>query len=263
MKKPYYKIMLAKLKKEIAVFLLFFLIPILSFSQGVYDQQEHNDAMKVLERSFLDGDLIILEIFLFICFIIFMSYYYNTSPFVSIATKKKYSNEFRNQRKHTSPDEGFEYLSKGLIDGHPPLVNVIRSEKKAKDADLEMEIQNFGADIYEKKVFFKKILASKKAVVFTVTPATADQVAQSTEQQSVNFTLGGANVTGRKAFHNFGLQYLAQVDCTKITKAQEPKVGQEFFVLTDDEPVISKKTGKPIANLLWANLPDDRLNEIS
>ena len=45
MKKPYYKIMLAKLKKEIAVFLLFFLIPILSFSQGVYDQQEHSDAM--------------------------------------------------------------------------------------------------------------------------------------------------------------------------------------------------------------------------
>jgi len=102
------------------------------------------------------------------------------------------------------------------------------------------------------QVFFKKITASRKAVVFTATPATADQVAQSTEQTSVNFTLGGATVTGRKAFHNFGQQYFVQLDCTKMTKAQEPKVGAEFVVTVSDKPVINQKTGEAMPNLLWA-----------
>ena len=104
--------------------------------------------MEGLEREFLDGNLLIIEIFLFICFIIFM-YYYNTPTSSSIVTKKKYSkriydefgeskivsftedeyknkypNEFRNQRKHTSPDEG------AVIESLPSFENMNEDERK-------------------------------------------------------------------------------------------------------------------------------------
>ena len=99
--------------------------------------------------------------------------------------------------------------------------------------------------------YFKKITASKKAVVFTAEPCTAEQVANSGESQSVNFTLGTATVTGRKAFHNFGKQYFVQLDCTKITPAQMPKVGQPFEITVTDKPVINQKTGEAMVNLFW------------
>ncbi len=101
------------------------------------------------------------------------------------------------------------------------------------------------------RVFFKKMTASKKAVVFTADPCTAEQVANSGESQSVNFTLGTATVTGRKAFHNFGRQYFVQLDCTKVTPAQAPKVGDSFEITVTDKPVINQKTGKEMTNLYW------------
>ena len=100
-------------------------------------------------------------------------------------------------------------------------------------------------------VFFKKITASKKAVVFTAQPCTAEQVQQSGGATTVNFTLGGATVTGRAAFHNFGTQYFVQLDCTKMTPAQAPKVGAEYVVTTTDKPVINQKTGEAMPNLFW------------
>jgi len=103
----------------------------------------------------------------------------------------------------------------------------------------------------KEKVFFKKMTASKKAVVFTAEPCTAEQVANSGESQSVNFSLGAATVIGRKAFHNFGKQYFVQLDCTKVTPAQSPKVGDSFEITVTDKPVINQKTGKEMTNLFW------------
>jgi len=101
-------------------------------------------------------------------------------------------------------------------------------------------------------VYFKKITASKKAVVFCAEPCTAEQVQSSGASTTVNFTLGGATVTGRKAFHNFGQQFFVQLDCTKMTPTQTPKVGAEFVVTTTDKPVINQKTGEAMPNLFWA-----------
>ena len=103
----------------------------------------------------------------------------------------------------------------------------------------------------KKRVFFKKITASKKAVVFCETQPTAQQVAQSGVSTQVNFKLGGATVTGRKAFHNFGKQFFVQLDCTKLTKSQQPKVGDSFEIVTTDKPVINNSTGEAMPNLFW------------
>ena len=116
-------------------------------SQGTYDWREHNNSMEGLEREFLDGNLLIIEIFLFICFIIFMYYYnrpsssnekkkkyskriydeFGESKIVSFTEdeyKNKYPNEFRNQRKHTSPDEG------AVIESLPSFENRNEDERK-------------------------------------------------------------------------------------------------------------------------------------
>jgi hypothetical protein len=104
----------------------------------------------------------------------------------------------------------------------------------------------------KKTVFFKKVTASKKAVVFCVDKPTASQVKSANGQsQTVNFKLGKATVTGRKAFHNFGKQYFVQLDCTKLTKTQLPKVGDEFQITVTDKPVMNKKTKEPMSNLYW------------
>jgi len=103
----------------------------------------------------------------------------------------------------------------------------------------------------KKTVFFKKITQSKKGVVFCVNKPTASQVKSSGKSTTVNFKLGGATVTGRKAFHNFGQQYFVQLDCTKLTKTQLPKVGDEFEIVTTDKPVMNQSTGEPMANLNW------------
>ena len=105
--------------------------------------------------------------------------------------------------------------------------------------------------MYKTTVYYKKMTASKKAVVFTAEPCTAKQVADSGQSQSVNFTLGGATVIGRKAFHNFGEQYFVQLDCTKVTQQQSPKVGDSFEITVTDKPVINQKTGKKMTNLYW------------
>jgi hypothetical protein len=103
----------------------------------------------------------------------------------------------------------------------------------------------------KKTVFFKKITQSKKGVVFCVNKPTAQQVAQSGKSTQVNFKLGGATVTGRKAFHNFGQQYFVQLDCSKLTKTQLPKVGDEFQIVVTDKPVINQSTGEAMPNLKW------------
>tara|TARA_R100000322_G_C5289481_1_gene152081 strand:- start:92 stop:424 length:333 start_codon:yes stop_codon:yes gene_type:complete len=101
-------------------------------------------------------------------------------------------------------------------------------------------------------VYFKSITQSKKGVVFCVDKPTASQVKSSKlGSQTVNFKLGGATVTGRKAFHNFGKQYFVQLDCTKLTKGQLPKVGDEFQIVPSEKPVINQQTGKPMTNLFW------------
>lgn len=100
-------------------------------------------------------------------------------------------------------------------------------------------------------VYFKKMTASKKAVVFTAEPCTAEQVAQSGVTNTVNFKLGGVTVTGRTKFHNFGQQYFVQLDCTKVQPSQMPKVGQPFEIVVTDTPVINQKTGEEMPNLNW------------
>ena len=101
-------------------------------------------------------------------------------------------------------------------------------------------------------VYFKSITQSKKGVVFCVNKPTASQVRDSKKgSTTVNFKLGGATVTGRKAFHNFGKQYFVQLDCTKLTKGQLPKVGDEFQIVPSEKPVINQQTGKPMTNLFW------------
>jgi len=101
------------------------------------------------------------------------------------------------------------------------------------------------------KVFFKKITASKKAVVFCADKPTAQQVANAGKSQTVNFKLGGATVTGRKAFHNFGKQYFVQMDCTKMKKSEQPKVGDAYEIKVTDKPVINNQTGEAMPNLFW------------
>ena len=103
----------------------------------------------------------------------------------------------------------------------------------------------------KKKVFFKKITASRKAVVFCVDKPSAQQVAQSGKSTTVNFKMGDATVTGRKAFHNFGTQYFVQLDCTSLNKSQQPKVGDEFTIVATDKPVVNNTTGEAMPNLFW------------
>ena len=100
-------------------------------------------------------------------------------------------------------------------------------------------------------VYFKKITQSKKGVVFCVNKPTASQVQQSGKSTSVDFKMGNATVTGRKAFHNFGQQYFVQLDCSKLTKTQIPKVGTEFQIVVTDKPVINNSTGEAMPNLNW------------
>ena len=88
-------------------------------------------------------------------------------------------------------------------------------------------------------VYFKKITQSKKGVVFCVNKPTASQVKASGKSTSVDFKMGNATVTGRKAFHNFGQQYFVQLDCSKLTKTQIPKA------------VINNSTGEAMPNLNW------------
>ena len=101
-------------------------------------------------------------------------------------------------------------------------------------------------------VYFKKVTAAKKAVVFCVEKPTASQVkAADGKSKTVNFKLGKQTVTGRKAFHNFGKQYFVQLDCTKLSKTQFPKVGDEFEITVTDKPVMNSKTKKAMPNLFW------------
>ena len=100
-------------------------------------------------------------------------------------------------------------------------------------------------------VYFKKMTASKKAVVFTAEPCTAEQVNQTAGDNSVNFKLGNATVTGRSKFHNFGQQYFVQLDCTKMKPADYPKVGDAHAITISDSPVMNQKTGKEMSNLNW------------
>jgi hypothetical protein len=100
-------------------------------------------------------------------------------------------------------------------------------------------------------VYFKKITTSRKAVIFCAEQPTASQVMNSGKQESVNFELGGGTVTARSAFHNFGIQYFCQMDCTKLAKTKEPKVGQAYQLVITNKPVMSQN-GEALTNLFWA-----------
>lgn len=100
-------------------------------------------------------------------------------------------------------------------------------------------------------VYFKRITKSRKAVIFCAEQPTASQVKNSGKQESVNFELGGGKVTGRSAFHNFGIQYFCQMDCTKLSPKLEPKVGQAYQLVITNKPVMSQ-TGEALTNLFWA-----------
>lgn len=100
-------------------------------------------------------------------------------------------------------------------------------------------------------VYFKKITASKKAVVFTAEPCTAEQVANSGQSATVNFKMGSSTVNGRARFHSFGLQYFVQLDCTKLKAEDTPKVGQSFEIVSTDKPVINNSTGEALPSLYW------------
>ena len=92
-------------------------------------------------------------------------------------------------------------------------------------------------------VYFKKVTRTRKAVVFCVEKPTAEAV------KAAN--AGGTAIKGRKAFQNFGTQYFVQMDCTKLSKSDEPKVGTEFQIVTTTKPVINQETKEELPQLFW------------
>ena len=102
-------------------------------------------------------------------------------------------------------------------------------------------------------VYFKKVTRTRKAVVFCVERPTAAAVkaANAGNAGTASIQFGGTAIKGRKAFQNFGTQYFVQMDCTKLNKSDEPKVGTEFQIVTTTKPVINQETKEELPQLFW------------
>ena len=101
-------------------------------------------------------------------------------------------------------------------------------------------------------VYFKKVTRTRKAVVFCVEEPTAEAVnaANAGNAGTASIQFGGSAIKGRKAFHNFGTQYFVQMDCTKLSKSDEPKVGTQFQIVTTTEPGNYHETKQNLRQLI-------------